>query len=498
MKNFIITLMLSLFSIVTVFGQMKYDYHWFFGYDFDGAIPGVEGVHLRFNESPLNITLEEIPFWIYQSNATMSDENGELLFYTNGCSIANKNHEIMMNGDSLNPGFFHESQCDFGYSGANQSCLVLPKPNSINQFYLFHKGVDYSPSLSLYCNTLYYSLIDMSLDNSLGAVLEKNVLIREDTIQAGEMTAIKHSNGTDWWIINSTHQTNEYFTILLTEGSIEGPFFQNIGLANSDIGEASGQVIFSPDGTKFARYSKIEHLYLYDFDRTSGLLSNFEHIIVDDTIASGGCAFSSNSRFLYVSTRLKLFQFDLEAANVADSKVLVGEYDGTNGLFPPTFSQMQLAPDCRIFMNSTTTVDELHIIHSPNEKGLACNFEQRALQLPSNHRKSMPHFPYYRMDTDYPICDSSLVVSSTQVHQKLKPEIKIYPNPATDKVTIDLGHLLTKRREIKLYDMIGQIVKTANLGEGTSKIDISTQDIPTGIYFIKIEGQKTMLLNVVK
>ena len=71
------------------------------------------------------------------------------------------------------------------------------------------------------------------------------------------MTAIKHSNGEDWWLVNGSYNSDEFFTFLITSDSIEGPFFQNIGLPDSETGEASGQVVFSPDGTKFARYNRL-------------------------------------------------------------------------------------------------------------------------------------------------------------------------------------------------------------------------------------------------
>ena len=284
------------------------------GYDTDLNVPGIDGFFLNFNNPPNIAQPQGLPFYIYLSNATISDNDGNLLFYTNGCAIANKNHEIMMNGEGLNPGQVSNFNCEYGYLGS-QSCLILPIPESASKYYLFHKAFTYDPNLTIFPDKLYYTSVDMSLDGGLGEVVDKNVILRDDTIRSGEMTAIKHGNGADWWLINGSYDSDEFFTFLITADSIEGPFFQNIGFVNTRAGSGSGQVVFSPDGTKFARINKNDQLYLYYFDRETGLFSNFEHIMVDDTICWGGCAISSNSQFLYVSTHnnlsLELISFSL-------------------------------------------------------------------------------------------------------------------------------------------------------------------------------------------
>ena len=480
-------------------GQNKNDYIWMYGYDTNLNIPGIDGFLLNFNSTSTLAHPQNLPFYIFLSNATMSDNGGNLLFYTNGCEIANKNHEIMPNGQGLNPGQVSDNNCEYGYSGS-QSCLIVPVPESTTKFYLFHKAFTYDPNLIIFPDKLYYTSVDISLNGGLGDVVDKNVILRDDTIRSGEVTAIKHINGEDWWLINGSYDSNEFFTFLITADSIEGPFFQNIGFVNTRAGSGSGQVVFSPDGTKFARYNKIDHLYLYDFDRSTGLFSNFEQIIVDDTIRSGGCAISSNSRFLYVSTGGRLFQFDLEADDIKASQVFIDEYDGYGDPFPANFYQMQLAPDCRIFMNSTNGVAVLHVINNPNEKGLDCDFQQHSFPLPSYHQISMPHFPYYRMDTDYPICDSSLVVSSMEVfHQPVRQQINVYPNPANEKLTVMFGEALTAEGEISIINIMGQLVASHRVTEGSTQAAISLETLNNGIYLLQLkEGNKPVQTTTVR
>jgi urease alpha subunit len=58
--------------------------------------------------------------------ATISDTDGNLLFYTDGITVFNKNHTIMLNGMGLN-----------GDTSTTQSALIVPKPNDENTYYIF-------------------------------------------------------------------------------------------------------------------------------------------------------------------------------------------------------------------------------------------------------------------------------------------------------------------------------------------------------------------------
>ncbi|MEO7523998.1 MAG: hypothetical protein ABIT58_07875, partial [Ferruginibacter sp.] len=51
--------------------------------------------------------------------ATMCDINGNLLFYTNGINVWNRNHQIMSNGSGL-----------YGHQSSTQAALIVPLPGS--------------------------------------------------------------------------------------------------------------------------------------------------------------------------------------------------------------------------------------------------------------------------------------------------------------------------------------------------------------------------------
>jgi hypothetical protein len=85
--------------------------------------------------------------------ASISDNSGNLLFYTDGMKIWNKNHQLMLNGTGL-----------LGHWSSTQSATIVPKPGSTNLFYIFTLDYEIRP------NGFRYSIVDINLDGGLGGV----------------------------------------------------------------------------------------------------------------------------------------------------------------------------------------------------------------------------------------------------------------------------------------------------------------------------------------
>ena len=128
----------------------------------------------------------------------------------------------------------------------------------------------------------------MTLEDGLGAVVSKNEEVYKDTLDAGLLTSVKHSDGKSWWTLVSDHFSNRIYKILLSEDGFELTSFQDVDADElTPQGNGGGQAVFSPDGTKYARYSAADELRLFDFDRTTGELSTFQLIeIPPDTIGN--------------------------------------------------------------------------------------------------------------------------------------------------------------------------------------------------------------------
>ncbi|HYF67769.1 MAG TPA: hypothetical protein VD884_06525 [Ohtaekwangia sp.] len=127
---------------------------WYFGHN----------AGLDFNSNYYPLPLQNSVMQTQGGGTVISDKHsGELLFYSNGEKIWNKNHHVMDNGNDL-----------FGTSSADQCALIVPFPGYPNRFYLFTIKAVYDNGIA---SNMYYSIIDMSVDNGLGGVTTKNKML---------------------------------------------------------------------------------------------------------------------------------------------------------------------------------------------------------------------------------------------------------------------------------------------------------------------------------
>ncbi|MCX6897052.1 MAG: hypothetical protein NTZ16_16510, partial [Verrucomicrobia bacterium] len=290
MRNFVLILF---FGIPLVHGQGVSN-KWIMGYSC--CQPDFGGVDIDFNLGIPNIILHDRYMGFTETVGSISDVNGNLLFYSNGIYVANALDDTMQNGTGINPGAYVNSRPTYGLA-IPQGNLVIPIPGDSTKYYLFHQTDDdyHFTNVSLY---LYYSIIDMSLDGGLGAVVQKNTVLLNDSLIPGRITACKHANGRDWWLVVHQYNTGMVFKYLITPQGISGPTMQDF-YTPRDIW--FGQALFSNQGTKFAYYEPYGDLDIFDFNRCTGDFINFVHIDIDDSAGIGGAAFSASGRYLYLS-----------------------------------------------------------------------------------------------------------------------------------------------------------------------------------------------------
>ena len=148
----------------------------------------------------------------------------------------------------------------------------------------------------------------MSFNGGAGKVTDREHILIPDS--AGlKLGSVKHANGRDWWVIGHEAFTKRFYKFLVTPEGIEGPSWQGIGSVTGNPINAEpprGEIVFSGDGTKVAVSGFSGLLNLFDFDRCSGMLSNF--IDLGDIDSAGntttyegfdGIEFSPSGRFLY-------------------------------------------------------------------------------------------------------------------------------------------------------------------------------------------------------
>ncbi|MBK6930042.1 MAG: hypothetical protein IPH12_03965 [Saprospirales bacterium] len=262
-----------------------------------------------------------------------------------------------------------------------------------------------------------YSIVDMNSNNPKGRVSEKNVVFLGGALALGEVIAVKQANGKDWWLITPLRNSNTFYIFNFTKDGIVDTLWQTIGIKPAPAGEGYGQIVFSPDGSKVYRTNPFNPVMVYDFDRETGAFTHFDTISFNygnqPVIGEIGCAVSPSSQFLYLGCRRLLYQLDLWAPDITASQTTIAEWDGFAAPIPTQFYQMQLGPDCKIYGLAGGDTRYFHVIHYPDEPGLACQVEQRGLPLPTPSGASMPSFPNYRLGpVDNPGLPCSPVVSA--------------------------------------------------------------------------------------
>lgn len=396
----------SLIMPLYVVGQLE-DNVWAFGYKYSD-LPEANGIYFNFNDS-LSISYHSKPMSLLDSYASICDTSGQLLLLSNGCYIETGENIYVENSAGLNPGLAYNSQClddSLGYSYPN-SMLFLQAPGSPSLFYLFHIRTYFTiqPLVALQDKWLY-TTIDMAANNGQGKVLQKNQLLVADTLDSDGLAAVRHANGRDWWIVIPKQISNKYYIALLSPSGLS---VKEQYIGEPTWSQAGGEMVFSPDGSKLARFNTRDDLRLFDFDRCTGALYNPQHIEIQDDADNGlfgGLAFSADGSYLYAGDLKRLLQFDMRSADIPASKTIIAEVDPPACPLSGSIGFMELGPDGRIYSRPLNGQRCMHRMNHPERPGTACEMQQNYYHLDFAY-KNLPHFPNFRLGpVDGSACDT--------------------------------------------------------------------------------------------
>ena len=498
-------------NVYTQTNNSKYDNAWILGYCGECGDSGYGGTRLTFNSDTLQIDTVHTRAGMYLTNASICDRHGNLQFYTEGFRIYNKNHELMPQGDTLCPGDYYNYYATSSSGGTvytdggiiYQGAIILPSFQDSNIYRVLHERLFFPPLELGRVDLLYCTTVDMSKNNGLGGIKSKSkIVIQQDSLANGKLTACRHANGQDWWVLVPSYKSNSYRRILVTSDSVQLLSRQSIGKATP---LAGGQACFSPNGCYYVRYGGTSiignigvpnDLDIYNFDRSTGLLSNPVKINFVDSAYCFGVAISPNSRFLYASSLYFVYQFDLWASDIAASKITVATYDGfIDPLWvygKTAFSIAQLAPDGKIYISAPGGNHYIHVIEYPDRSGLACELRQHTIRLPRYYLRAMPNFPNYRLGA-LQASDScpSLISASSDAPAEAPLGLVIQPNPATDLLHIAYHTENTTALTVAISDYTGKKIQTLSLDPASGSLDINTSALPNGLYLCTLYDSAT-------
>jgi len=341
-------LILFLFSLSFSLIAQKEANIWYFG-EFAG-IDFNSGAPVVLNDGQLDTN---------EGCATISDHDGNLLFYTDGINVFNKNHTLMPNTGLI------------GHSSSTHSGIIVPYPGNQDKYFIF--TVDAYSTITG-GGPLAYSEVDMNLDGGLGDITANKNIILQNSVNE-KVTAIEKSTEDGYWVVSHIFNSDEFVVYEVTATGVNPVALTTSVGSQTGYFNVSGQIKISPDNSKLA-VARGGEVQLFDFNNTSGAITN-PQTINNGTYGSYGIEFSAGGDLLYVAYYGGVSQYNLQAGTLADiiaSEVVLISVPSRG------FASMQIAPDGRIYV-ARQNLQYIDFIESPNVIGLGCNYNYEGLFL---------------------------------------------------------------------------------------------------------------------
>lgn len=394
-----------LLFIKPIIAQKQYNV-WYFG----------ERAGITFNTNPPSV-LTDSKMLTYEGSSGVCDSLGNLLFYTNGDTVWNKNHQLMKNGIS---------PINYQHFSSLQGAIVIQKPDNKNQYYIFC-SVSQEGETGVNDKYIRYWLIDMSLENGLGEAIEVNKPLFKNARE--NVVVTKHANGTEIWVGGTDDNETTFNCVQTINGVLSNEVISSGIKVNFGVKSAK----FSPNSNLLVagrrRLSTNNFAFsLFHFNNSTGKLSDSLEINTKDALPYFQ-EFSHDSRYLYMTFTNKnmIIQYDLSIWNkdsIEKSGIII--YQGGNG---ERFSGIQLGPDKKIYVFKGDS-RYISVIDSPFNKGLGCHFLPNPIFLESGiNRGGGTYYPTFyfaelkhNLGNDIIICegDSTILKSKVPLNAKIR------------------------------------------------------------------------------
>jgi PKD repeat protein len=267
--------------------------------------------------------------------SVISDRNGLVIFSTDGVRVYDRNDvEIPI---PVPPGIG-------GESGSTQSALIMPVPGDETLYYIFTTQEVHGS----YGYELRYSLYDIKLNGGNGGLAEFNQLLFSKSTE--------RITGNANWLIAHEYGNNSFRAYQITLNGIGNPVISSIGSDHQITDEFNGQGYMELGGQNqlvvaLPSFDILTNdftnvLEFFDFDNTTGIVSNFRSVDLNVTDAQVyGVEISGNK--IFASLR----------GSQSYLRELYFDYEGNPVLIPPAgtsipaeIGAIQTGPDGRIYV----------------------------------------------------------------------------------------------------------------------------------------------------
>jgi gliding motility-associated-like protein len=409
--KFLYLFLLNFLVVCTQLNAQQEAANWYFGV----------GAGLSFSNSNSDPeSLNNGRLQTLEGSASISDRNGNLLFYTDGTIVYDRTHTVMQNGSDLK-----------GDVSSTQSAIIVPRPANPGHYYIFTVDKpDYYLTPNNPIEGVNFSEVDMSLNNGNGAIIngQKNIhlvtynpsnSLQNEFKSSEKITAVIAGDCTSYWVV--TQFMDEFYSFRVRSSGVDrNPLVSNTSnnfppiLDNQEINITSrGYLKISPDGSKIAAaYSGTSlgsprtggtkntgKVFLYDFNDETGKVSNEELILLETY--PYGVEFSPESTKLYVTTNeyedetlqeSKVYQFNLESSNIRNSGTVINSSSNVAGA-------LQLAINGKIYragypkVVGSETHKYLSVINEPENDSENVNYRHNSVDVsPNDVKLGLPPF----------------------------------------------------------------------------------------------------------
>lgn len=458
------------------------------------------GTLIDFNDDSLSFSTvdtlfqseNEVKFYQYTNSAQICNKEGKFTAFYNGQYLYDRygnKEELLMMKESPDP------YPNYKYS--NRS-VILPYISEDSTYILFTPTEHVNdPSYDVPTATRISSLTFKELPNGKLKILNFTPIIIEGKFCAlGTLSAVRHANGRDWWIVAPERLRKKVHTFLFTPKG-----FTNINeqITQDTTGDYGLAPEFSPDGQWYTRTNVVviapkmnkSTVQFYKFNRCSGI---FEDQITfdleyEDTSNVVQVIFEKNSRYFYIMNFLTIYQGDIQSSDIKGSLIRIakslpyvqfGQHMG--------FGVGFLAPNDKIYVFDGQPIFYGSTINNPSERGIACDFKYEDIIYPACTSYSLGNMPNFNLGPlDGSPCDTLGLDNPLAIEKDTKQHIEynIFPNPGNSLIHTDYN-FERKDLKMKLLDFRGKVIMNTNAISLKTGIDIS--GIAPGVYFVIIEG----------